>query len=123
MQGKYVLTILEDVCNANGKTSEMANKLLETASHYGKLQHYADALKENNAEFQATIDNLNAQLKAIQDQRLTADEISLVSAYRQIVAKKIGEKDKEINELRAELTDVKTACELKIKRVQEVLGE
>ena len=78
---KYVFTIKDDVCAANGKDIEAAD-LLAKMRLWGDVEDYEHALATVRAEYQGVIDNLNAQLAAIKDQELTDDEIVLLNAYR-----------------------------------------
>ena len=70
---KYVLTIKEDVCKANGKDIN-AVELLKVMAHYGEVQTFEKLVANEVAPLQETIDNLVKQIDAIQDQNLTDDD-------------------------------------------------
>lgn len=78
---KYVFTIKDDVCAANGKDIE-ATELIEKMKLWGDVEDYEKAIASVRTEYQTTIDNLKAQNDAIKDQELTDDEIALLNAYR-----------------------------------------
>lgn len=78
---KYVFTIKDDVCAANGKDVE-GTELLAKMKLWGDVEDYEVAVAAIRAEYETTIKNLTAQLTAIKDQELTNDEISLLNAYR-----------------------------------------
>lgn len=78
---KYVFTIKDDVCAANGKDVE-ATALLEKMRLWGDVEEYDHVVASVRAEYQAVVDNLTAQINAIKEQDLTADEITLLNTYR-----------------------------------------
>ena len=78
---RWVLTIKEDVCKANGKDIN-AVELLKVMAHYGEVQTFEKLVANEVAPLQETIDNLVKQIDAIQDQNLTDDEMAIVKAYR-----------------------------------------
>ena len=122
MVKKYAVTIQEDVMSAHNKTLAQLQELLTVLTHYGKVADYEADRKVENAEYQATIDGLKAQLEAIKDQKLTPDEIELIKAYRVQMAKHDAEKDKVVAELTKQLETVVTECEQRITRVRQALG-
>lgn len=82
---KYVLTIKEDVCKANGKDVG-AVELLKVMSHYGEVVTFDKAVASELAPLQQTIDNLVRQIEAIEERNLTDDEMAIVKAYRLAVS-------------------------------------
>jgi hypothetical protein len=78
---KYVFTIKDDVCAANGKDVE-ATALLEKMRLWGDVEEYDAVVASVRAEYQVVVDNLTAQINAIKEQELTADEITLLTTYR-----------------------------------------
>ena len=93
---KVVLTIKDDVCAKNGKDAN-ATELLTVMSHYGTVESYDAVVAKDKAEYQATIDNLNAQLTAIKEQELTVDEIKMVKAYRENKSAVVADCEKKLN--------------------------
>lgn len=78
---KYVFTIKDDVCAANGKPPE-ATELIEKMKLWGDVEDYEKVVASVRTEYQVVADNLTAQLNAIKEQGLTDDEISLLNSYR-----------------------------------------
>ena len=93
---KVVLTIKDDICAKNGKDVN-ATELLTVMSHYGTVEAYDEVVAKDRAEYQATIDNLSAQLNAIKEQELTVDEIKMVKAYRENKSAVVSDCEKRIN--------------------------
>jgi DNA anti-recombination protein RmuC len=119
---KYVFTIKDDVCAANGKDIE-ASELLEKMKLWGDVEDYEKAVASVRAEYQAVVDNLTAQLNAIKDQELTNDEIALLNAYRgckQVVGDAFQER---INALEKELKDTSEENQKRLARIAEVLAQ
>ena len=79
---KYVFTIKDDVCIANGKDIE-ATELLAKMRLWGDVEDYDRAISAVKAEYQSTVDNLTTQLQAIKEQELTDDEILFLNFYRE----------------------------------------
>lgn len=120
---KYVFTIKDDVCAANGKDIE-ATELLEKMKLWGDVEDYEKAVATVRAEYQATIDGLNSQLAAIKSQELTDDEINLLNAYRackkatgDAYQARITELEKKLDEDRA--TYLKKAEQISLLLCQE----
>lgn len=78
----YVFTVKDDICNQHGKTEQNKQELLKVLTHYGTIEDYDAVIAIERAKYQAVIDNQTKQIEAIKDQELTADEISMVKAYR-----------------------------------------
>lgn len=79
---KYVFTIKDDVCAANGKDIE-ATELLAKMRLWGDVEDYEKATAAERAEYQATIDGLTAQLSDSKSLMLNGtDEIRMIDAYR-----------------------------------------
>ena len=100
---KYVFTVREDICAQNSKDVN-ATDLLSVMKHYGTVEVYDQVRASEKAEFQANINSLTAQLDALKDQNLTADEIKLIKAYREqktaVVSGYIAENDQLKESLR-----------------------
>jgi hypothetical protein len=78
---KYVFTIKDDICAANGKDIE-ASELIAKMRLWGDVEDYDKAVASVCAEYQATIDNLSTQNAALKLHEFTDDEIALNNAYR-----------------------------------------
>ena len=115
---KYSFTVKEEVMAAHNKTLAQLQELLGVLAHYGVVVDYEADRRAENAEYQASIDGLKAQLEAIKEQKLTADEIEIIKAYRVQVLKHDEEKDKVITEYHstiAKLEDTLTKFKDKLR--------
>ena len=104
---KYAFTVKEEVMSANNKTIGQLQELLGVLNHYGVVVDYDADRKAENAEYQATIDGLKAQLEALKaDPRIsvTADELEIIKVCRLNVAKHEADKDKVIAEYKTAVT-------------------
>lgn len=119
---KVVLTIKDDVCAKNGKDVN-ATELLTVMSHYGTVESYDSVVAKDKAEYQATIDNLNAQLNAIKEQELTVDEIKMVKAYRENKSAVVAEYVAEAETYKSQLNAIKTEHEQRVARLKALLEE
>lgn len=119
---KYVFTIKEDVCVANGKDIE-ATELLAKMRLWGDVENYDSAISAVKAEYQASVDNLTTQLASIKDQELTDDELDMVLAYRKNKAKVVAVHIDEAEAYKTELASIKGEFERKISTLKAVLGD
>ena len=119
---KYVFTIKEDVCSANGKDIN-ATELLTVMQHYGVVEEYDRVVTALCTEHQSTIDGLNRQLSAIKEQELTDDEIVIVKAYRAQKANVTNALHAQISERDNQLRDIKSKHEQMSARIVALLGE
>lgn len=122
MVKKYAFTVKEEVMSANDKTLPQLQELLKVLSHYGVVADYEADRKVENAEYQATIDGIKAQLEAIKEQKLTHDEIEIIKAYRLQVAKHDADKDKIIGEYKtavAKLEDTLSQFKNKLRNMAD----
>ena len=118
---KYVFTIRDDVCLANGKDVE-ATELLGKMKLWGEVEDYDRSISGVKAEYQATVDNLTTQLSAIKDQELTADEIEIVLAYRACKTTISDRFLRRINALEGELSDIKTEEQVRLEKIMAILN-
>ena len=119
---KYVFTVKEDICNANNKDSN-ATELLSIMSHYGTVVDYDKEVAVVKAEYQAAIDNLNAQLSAIKEQELTADEIAMIRAYRDNKNAVVSQYTATIKTYEDTLNNLRAEFENRIAKLRAVVGE
>ena len=119
---KYVFTIRDDVCTANGKDVE-ATELLAKMKLWGEVEDYDRAIAAVKAEYQATVDNLTTQITAIKEQELTVDEMRMVVAYRENKAEVVSRYIAEAESYKNELAGIKTEFERKISTLKAVLGD
>ena len=119
---KVVLTIKDDVCARNNKDVN-ATELLNVMSHYGTVEDFDSALAKNNAEYQNTIDSLNAQLTAIKEQELTVDEIKMVKSYRENKSSVVSAYVAEAENYKSQLQAVKNEHEQRVARLKAILGD
>lgn len=119
---KVVLTIKDDVCARNGKDAN-ATELLTVMSHYGTVEDFETATAKEKAEYQATIDNLSAQLNAIKEQELTDDEIKMVKSYRENKSSVVSAYVAEAEQYKIQLEAVKTEHEQRVAKLKAILGD
>lgn len=93
---KIVLTIREDVCNANGKTEENINLLVEKMRLYGTVTDFDAEVAAVKAEYQDNLNKVTAQYNKIRSNELNAPEIAILNAIRKFEAEITAEKDAEI---------------------------
>ena len=118
---KYVFTIKDDVCAANGKDVE-ATELLQKMKLWGDVEDYEKAIAAVRAEYQVTIDNLKAQNDAIKDQELTDDEIALLNSYRACKKATGDAYQARINALEKHIEDNAKDFQAKLTKAIEVLN-
>ena len=119
---KYLLTVMPDVCTANGK-DPAATELLEKLKKYGEVVPFEKVEATLRAEYQATIDNLTKQLRAIQNQELTEDEIIFLNFYR---ARKVANAEvyqRKIDAQAAALDEVRIASQKRAAQITELAAQ
>lgn len=119
---KYVFTIRDDVCTANGKDVE-ATELLAKMNLWGEVVDYDIAISEIKAEYQAIVDDLTSQISAIKEQALTEDELKIVLAYRACKTEVCDKFITRIDVLEGELTEIKTAEQIRSERIMAILNK
>ncbi len=121
---KYVFTIKDDVCIANGKDIE-ATELLSKMRLWGDVEDYDTAISAIKAEYQATVDNLTTQLieKNEQDPNLTEDEIRLNELFRELKSIIVASYVAEAEAYKSELGIIKSEFERKVSMLKAVLGD
>lgn len=121
---KYVFTIKDDVCIANGKDIE-ATELLSKMSLWGDVEDYDTAISAVKAEYQATVDNLTTQLTESKEQNpnLTEDESRMLLSYRENKSMVVADYIAEAEAYKSELGLVKSECERKVSMLRAVLGD
>ncbi len=119
---KFVFTIDEATCNANGKDVN-GSELLAVMSKYGTVEDYDMVMATLKNEYQKTIDNVTVQYNAIKEQKLESDEIDILRAYRNCKAATNKIHTAECNALRAELQNVKATNQKVIENIKTLLGE
>lgn len=119
---KYVFTVKDDVCLANGKDVN-ATRVLEVMATYGTVEDYDDVVAKIKAEYQEALDNVVAQNEAIKQQNLTEEEIALVNEYRKQRAKAVQAYIDENTKLTTQLEEIKTEYENRITLISEIIGK
>lgn len=119
---KYVFTIKDDVCTANGKDVE-AFELREKMKLWGDVEEYDRVIEPLCAEYQRVIDNLTAQISAIKEQELTIDEMRMVEAYRANRASVVNEYITEVDKYKTELETIRSEFELKTAQLKAILDD
>lgn len=119
---EYVLTIREDVCDANHKDVEATN-LLETMKLWGDVKPLDTVLACVRTEYQGIIDNLTNKIDAISDQELTADELQLLNAYRACKKAEAAKYLERIDTLEKNIVDTRTTFKKKIAAFNEILNQ
>lgn len=118
---KYVFTVKDDVCTANGKDVN-ATKLLEIMRTYGTVEDYEAHVKALKDEYQASLDSVVAQNEAIKEQNLSADEVELLNKYRVLKAAAVQKHVVENGTLKKQLEDIAAENELRNDKIAELLG-
>lgn len=119
---KYVFTIKDDVCAANDKPVE-ATELISKMRLWGDVEDYDGAIAAVKAEYQATVNNLTAQLQAIKEQELTDDELRLVLSYRACKAAISEKYQNRIDTLEGQLEDIKVEEKNRLDQIMAILGQ
>lgn len=120
---KVVLTIKDEVCLKNGKTSAQQAELVRVMQSYGTVEDFDRVLANTKAEYQKSLDAMANQYNAVAEQKLTEDEFALVKTYRENVENKSVQFNEKINNLTDELRKVKDASEERVKQLRAILGE
>lgn len=118
---KYVFTVKDEVCTANGKDVN-ATKLLEVMRTYGVIEDYDKHVATIKAEYQAALDSVVAQNEAIKEQNLSAEEIELVNEYRKLRAKATQSYINENSALKKQLSDIRAENETRISKIAAILA-
>ena len=118
---KLVFTIKDDICAANGKDIA-ATELIEKMKLYGNVEDYDRVVATVRAEYQATADNLTAQISAIKAHDLTPDELELVKSYRACKANISGGYEARINMLETQLSDIRLEEQTRLEKIMAILG-
>lgn len=119
---KYVFTVKDDVCLANGKDVN-ATHVLEVMKTYGAVEDYDTVIAKIKAEYQEALDNVVAQNEAIKQQNLSDEEIALVNEYRTLRAKAVQAYIEENTTLTKQLEDIKAEYEKRITLISEIIGK
>ena len=117
---KYVVTFVEDVASVNGRNTDPTEFIAEMQLR-GKVTPYDDELKAVRAEYQAIIDNLTKQLKAIQDQELTPTEILWLNFIREREAESSKVHLERTAALEKQLEEIIAGYQNKIAQLNAVL--
>lgn len=117
---KYVFTIKDDVCAANGKDTE-ATELLAKMRLWGDVEDYDHVVASVRAEYQSVVDNLTAQLTAIKSQELTDDEINLLNSYRACKKATGDAYQARIDALELQLEGIKADYQKKAEQISALL--
>ena len=118
---KFVFTVKDDVCLANGKDVN-ATKVLEVMKTYGTVEDYEVVISKIKGEYQEALDNVVAQNEAIKQQNLTDEEIALVNEYRRQRAKAVQVYIDENAKLNKTLEEVKAKHEQTLELISNVIN-
>lgn len=116
------LKVKEDVCLANGK-DPAATELIEKMKLWGEVTTLESEIAKVKAEYQAVIDNLTKQIKAIQAQELTPDEIVLLNSYRDCKAVTGEAYQRRIDGLEKCLEDVRISSQRRAAQIAQLVAE
>lgn len=119
---KYVFTVKDDTCLANGKDVN-ATQILDVMRTYGTVEDYDTHVAVIKQEYQKTLDNLVAQNRAIEEKNLTDDEFAIVMEYRRQRAKAVQVHIDERDEARQTLATVKAEHEKTIEMIANVINK
>lgn len=120
---KVVLTIREDICNANGKTEENVNLLVEKMALYGTVTDFDHDVANIKGEYQDNLNKLTAQLNAIKANELTSDEVYMLNAIRKVKSEICAEKDAEIAKYVDVVAGIQNRMKDMIKNVVNAVSE
>lgn len=120
---KIVVTFKEDIMAQHQKSANQKKDLIDLLHKYGSVEDYEGSVSKIRVEYQATIDNLNAQYKAIADQNLTPNEIRLVKLLREVLVAEGKDYLERIALLEKTLNDVRTENQNRAKQIIDMLGE
>ncbi len=119
---KYVFTVMEDICVANGK-DVAATELIRTMNTYGKVEDYDTVVAGVKAEYQSANDALVAKYNEIADQKLTVDEIAIINEYRKQKASIVQASEAKAKNLENQLTAIKNENENRNRQILALLGK
>lgn len=119
---KYVFTVKDDVCLANGKDVN-ATQVLTVMKTYGAVEDYDAVIAKIKAEYQEALDNVVAQNEAIKHQNLSDEEIAIVNEYRKQRAKAVQVYIEENANLNKTLEEVKVEHEKTIELISNVINK
>ena len=119
---KYVFTVKDDVCLANGKDVN-ATQVLAVMKTYGAVEDYDADIAKIKAEYQEALDNVVAQNEAIKHQNLSDEEIAIVNEYRKQRAKAVQVYIEENANLNKTLEEVKIEHEKTIELISNVINK
>lgn len=120
---KLVLTIREDICDANGKKEENVNELVEKMALFGTVTDFDDAVKTVKEEYQDTLNKITAQLNKIRANELSNHEIFMLNALRKVEAEIGAEKDAEIKKYVALVDSINSKMRDMINNVREAVKD
>ena len=118
---KYVFTVMDDVCAANGK-DPAATELIEKMKLYGKVEPYERVLVAVRDEYQSIINKLTDQLNKIKNQELTNDEIIWLNFIREREAASCKVHQDRISALEKHIEDTIAGYQNKIAQLNAVLN-
>lgn len=113
---EYAFIVMEDVCAANCKDTE-ATELLQKMRLYGEVKPLETVVASVRKEYQAVIDNLTAQIKAIADQELNDDEILWLNFIRERKAANGKVYQNKIDSLEGLLEEMRVSS---LKRAEQI---
>lgn len=119
---KFVFTVKDDVCTANGKDVN-ATRILEVMHKYGTVEDYDAVVSGLKKEYQSVLDNVVAQNEAIKEQNLSADEIAMINAYRTQRAVAVQKYIDDNAVLRGQLDEVKAEIEARKMIINKALDD
>lgn len=119
---KLVLTVRDDVCQANNKDPNATN-LIVAMQAYGDVTPYEKEVEAVKAEYQGVIDNVTAEYNAIKDQRLTEDEIELIKCLRGIKDALLVQEQTKIKALEAQMKSLRDKNELIVRQATAALEQ
>ena len=117
---KYVFTVKDDVCAANGKDVN-ATELLTKMKLYGDVVDYDKATAAERAEYQSVVDSLSAQLDVIKAHNIPEEELVLLTAYRECKARLAAGYETRIDALEGQLDDIRVEEQNRIEQILALL--
>lgn len=120
---KVVFTIKDDVCLRNGKDAAKQAELLTVLTHYGVVEDFDRVMASAQADWQRALNEMTAQYNAIAEQKLTADELAMVKAYRENKSAVVSEYIVEADSYKQQLSAIKTEHEARVAKLKALLED
>ena len=117
---KVVLTIMDNVCAANGKDVN-ATELINVMKLWGKVTPFDEEVEKERAEWQKVVDDLNAQLNTSKAHEAATGEMVILNAIREYMAKIGADYETRIGALEGQLEDIRVEEQSRVEQIMALL--